>query len=115
MIRSTILAAVAVFATASAALAQTVPAPAAKAPAPAATAAQPKHDDGAREKFRQACGGDIAKLCGDAKPVANATPDQMKEARGKLRACLATHKAQLSADCKTAVVVREAAAQAKKS
>lgn len=92
-------------------------APAAKpaVTAPAATPAPAKTDDAARTKFRAACSADIAKHCGDVKPVANATPEQVKETRGKMRACLTSHKADLSKDCQAVMNEREAAAAAKKS
>ncbi|MEQ1615587.1 MAG: hypothetical protein ABL904_22765, partial [Hyphomicrobiaceae bacterium] len=106
--------------------APTAPAPAAAAKAPAAVTAPAapaatatpavKTDDAARGgKFRAACGADIAKLCGDVKPIANATPDQMKETRTKTRACLTTNTAKLSTECKSAMTEREAAQAAKKS
>lgn len=112
MLKTTVLAAFVAIATSAAAFAQTATPPAA---APATTAAA-KHEDGAGAKFRAACGADIAKLCGDVKPVADATADQKKESRGKMRACLTTHKAELSTGCKTVVDEREAnIAEKKKS
>lgn len=96
----------AVAAASGAAFAQTAPAPSG-ASAPAATTST-KPDDGNRAKFRQACGADLAKFCGDAKPAANATPEQMKEARAKTRACLATHQAELSVGCKSVLDERAA-------
>ncbi len=58
-------------------------------------------------KFQAACKADIAKHCGDV--------ERVKGERGKMRACLHTHKTDLSAACKAAVAERDAAAQAKKS
>ena len=116
MIRSSIAALVLV-AGSSFAIAQTA-APAAPAnPAAAATAApsvapnaavpaaQPdaNHSNPVWVKFRAACKADIAKHCGDV--------ERVKGERGKMRACLATHKTDLSADCKAAVAERDAAAQ----
>lgn len=126
MLKTTILATLLAVTTSVAAFAQTAPAPTAPAKAPSvttapavapATAATPaaKTDDAARTKFRAACGADIAKLCGDVKPIANATPDQMKETRTKTRACLTTNTAKLSTECKSAMSEREAAQAAKKS
>ena len=88
----------------------TQPAPA----APATAAAPAKQDHGDRGKFRAACAADLTKHCGDIKPIAGATPEQMKEQRSKIRVCLTSHKAQLSADCKAAVDEREASTAAKK-
>jgi hypothetical protein len=68
-----------------------------------------------RAKFRAACSADIAKYCGDTQPAADATPDQVKAQRGKLRACLTTNAANVTADCKTAMVEREKAYEAKKN
>jgi Cysteine rich repeat len=84
-------------------------APAIVAPTAAVPAAQPEahHNNPVWVKFRAACKADIAKHCGDVEKV--------KGERGKMRACLDTHKADLSADCKSAIVERDAAAQAKKS
>lgn len=125
MIRSSIAALVLV-AGSSFAIAQTA-APAAPAnPAAAATAApsvapnaavpaaQPdaNHSNPVWMKFRAACKADIAKHCGDVERVKG---ERVKGERGKMRACLATHKTDLSADCKAAVAERDAAAQAKKS
>ena len=125
MIRSSIAALVLV-AGSSFAIAQTA-APAAPAnPAAAATAApsvapnaavpaaQPdaNHCNPVWMKFRAACKADIAKHCGDVERVKG---ERVKGERGKMRACLATHKTDLSADCKAAVAERDAAAQAKKS
>lgn len=122
MIKTTMLATLLAVTTSVAVFAQTAPAPTPPAKAPAAvtapaTAATPaaKPDDAARNKFRAACGADIAKLCGDVKPIANATPDQMKETRTKTRACLTTNTAKLSTECKSAMSEREAAQAAKKS
>lgn len=72
-------------------------------------AAQPdtNHSNPVWVKFRAACKADIAKHCGDV--------ERVKGERGKMRACLHTHKTDLSADCKAAVAERDAAAQAKKS
>jgi len=115
MTKLTLIASLAALCVSGVAMAQTAPQPSPVAPAPAATAAPAKQDDAGRSKFRAACGADIAKLCGDIKPVANATPEQMKETRAKMRACLTTNSAKLSADCKSAMTEREAAAAAKKS
>ena len=121
MIRSSIAALVLV-AGSSFAIAQTA-APAAPAnPAAAATAApsvapnaavpaaQPdaNHSNPVWMKFRAACKADIAKHCGDVERVKG---ERVKGERGKMRACLATHKTDLSADCKAAVAERDAAAQ----
>jgi hypothetical protein len=134
MTRITLLAAFVAMSSSVAAFAQTAPAPvapaapavvapAAKAPAvttaPAAAPAVAKteptaEEKAARAKFRAACGADITKLCGTEAPVANATPEQMKTQRVKVRACLLTNEAKLSADCKTEVTEREAAMKAKK-
>ncbi len=125
MLKTTLIAGFVTLATSVAVFAQTAPAPTAPAKAPAAATAPAapaatatpaaKPDDAARGKFRQACGADITKFCGDIKPVANATPDQMKETRSKMRACLTTNSAKLSTDCKSAMSEREAASAAKKS
>ena len=79
------------------------------APTAAVPAAQPdaKHSDPVWVKFRVACKADIAKHCGDV--------ERVNGERGKMRACLDTHKTDLSADCKAAVAEPDAAAQAKKS
>ncbi len=79
------------------------------APNAAVPAAQPDtdHSNPVWAKFRAACKADIAKHCGDV--------ERVKGERGKMRACLHTHKTDLSADCKAAVAERDAAAQAKKS
>lgn len=79
------------------------------APNAAVPAAQPDtdHSNPVWVKFRAACKADIVKHCGDV--------ERMKGERGKMRACLHTHKTDLSADCKAAVAERDAAAQAKKS
>jgi hypothetical protein len=118
MTKITVLAALIALSAPVAAFAQSAPAPA----APGATVAAPTarsepspEEKAARGKFRDACGVDIAKFCADAAPVANATPDQMKGQRSKIRACLDTNKANLSTACKAVVVEREAAAAAKKS
>lgn len=112
IIRSSIAALVLV-AGSSFAIAQTA-APAAPAnPAAAATAAAPaaqpdaNHGNPAWMTVRNACKADIDKHCGNV--------ERVKGERGKMRACLDTHKADLSADCKAAVAERDAAAQAKKS
>ena len=88
--------------------------PATPAPtlAPSATAA-PSSMTPDRGKFRAACGADIAKYCGDSSVAANTTPT--KEQRTKVRACLTTHTAELSTDCKAAVIERETESKAKKS
>ena len=79
------------------------------APNAAVPAAQPdtNHSNPVWVKFRTACKADIAKHCGDV--------ERVKGERGKMRACLHTHKTNVSADCKAAVAERDAAAQAKKS
>ena len=79
------------------------------APNAAVPAAQPDtdHSNPVWVKFRAACKADIAKHCGDV--------ERVKGERGKMRACLHTHKTDLSAACKAAVAERDAAAQAKKS
>lgn len=115
MTKMTLIASLAAVCLSGVAMAQTASQPSPVAPAPAAAVAPAKHDDAARGKFRAACGADIAKLCGDVKPVANATPEQIKENRSKMRACLTTNSAKLSADCKSVMTEREAAAAAKKS
>jgi hypothetical protein len=117
MTKITVLAALIALSAPVAAFAQSAPAPAAPgaAAAPAAKTEPSPEEKAARAKFRESCGADIAKFCADAAPVANATPDQMKGQRSKMRACLDTNKANLSTACKAAVVEREAAAAAKKS
>ena len=59
----------------------------------------PPSDDGhaAFTKVRQACHGDIERLCHDVKP-----------GHGAIRECLKAHEAELSAGCQTAI--REARA-----
>jgi hypothetical protein len=99
---------------------QTTP-PTAVAPvAPVAAKADQRSEPSAEEKavrakFRAACSADIAKFCPEATPAADATPDQVKAARGKTRVCLTTNAANVSADCKTAMVEREKAYEAKKN
>jgi phosphate-selective porin len=123
MTKITVLAALIALSAPVAAFAQSAPTPApAPAPTTGATAAAPAaktepspEEKAARAKFRAACSADFAKFCADAMPVAGGTPDQVRTQRGKMRACIDTHKAELSADCKAAVVDREAAAAAKKS
>ena len=90
--------------------APTAPAATAVAPAAAApVAAQPEanQNNPAWQKFRAACAADVAKHCGDV--------ERVKGERGKVRACLDTHKASLSTECSAALAEREAAAKAKKS
>lgn len=94
------------------ALAQSAPATAPTAPSATAAPAAP---DAERNKFRAACGTDIQKFCGDVTIDSSTLPDQKREQRGKMRACLTTHNADLSVDCKAAVTAREAEHAAKKS
>ncbi len=84
-------------------------APAAVAPSAAAPAVQPdaNQNNPVWVKFRAACKADLAKHCGDV--------ERVKGERGKMRACLDTHKAELTADCTSAIVARDAAIAAKKS
>jgi hypothetical protein len=103
----------------AAGFAQTAPAPAAAPaavpPAPVAKAEPSEAEKAARAKFRAACSADVAKFCADAAPVAGATPEQMKGQRSKMRTCMETNKASLSADCKAAIVDRDVAVAARKS
>ena len=84
-------------------------APAASPPTAAAPAVQldANQNNPVWVKFRAACKADIAKHCGDV--------ERVKGERGKMRACLDTHKAELTADCSSAIVARDAAVAAKKS
>lgn len=73
------------------------------APAPSATAeAAPAvtPDDAARkemrEKFRIACGADVARFCADTE-------------KGKKRACLEQHQSEITSACKEALAERAAA------
>jgi hypothetical protein len=95
-----------------------VTAPAAVAPAVAAKPdqrAEPTAEEKAvRAKFRAACSADIAKYCADTQPAADATPEQVKSLRGKLRACLTTNAANVTPECKSAMVEREKSYEAKK-
>ena len=83
--------------------------PAAVAPSAAAPAVQPdaNQNNPVWVKFRAACKADLAKHCGDV--------ERVKGERGKMRACLDTHKAELTADCSSAILARDAAVAAKKS
>jgi len=97
------------------ALAQSAPASVSTMPtAPSATPA-PAAPIAARGKFRAACAADMTKFCGDVAAISSATPDQKKEQRGKMRACLTTHSADLSGDCKAAITARDLEHTAKKS
>ncbi len=97
------------------------PEPPTAAAAPSAASAPRSNPamDAVRAKFRAACGIDIAKHCKDVLPdgptTAATTPEQVKGRRSNLRACLASHSADLTLDCKTAITEREAAWQARKS
>jgi hypothetical protein len=117
MIRTALAAALMALAVPAAGFAQTAPAPTAPAAtvAPQAKTEPTAAEKEARAKFRAACSADIAKFCSDAMPVAGAAPDQMKAQRTKMRGCIDTHKADLSATCKAAIVERDAAVAAKKS
>lgn len=95
------------------ALAQSAPPPVSPTPSAATTTSTP--DNPERGKFRAACGADIAKYCGGTGSSNVSTPELMKEQRGKVSACLITHTADLSANCKAAVIERDAASKAKKS
>lgn len=93
MIRVSKFAAAMVVLTSTSVFAQTAPS-ATPAPAPAATpapAVQSLPADGAIGKFRQACAADVQKFCATA-----------EKGRGKMRACLDSHAADLSAPCQTA-------------
>lgn len=72
------------------------------APAAASPAAATTPEDAARkemrEKFRMACGADVAKFCADT-----------EKGRGKKRACLEQHQSEISATCKGALADRAAA------
>ena len=116
MTKTSLLAAVVALSLPALAFAQTAPAPATAPTAAPVTAVAPKAPDNAtRSKFRAACGADIAKHCGDAVAAKGATPEETKAQRGKVRACLTTHNAQLSTDCKAALTEIEAKAAQKKS
>ena len=68
----------------------------------------------ARAKMRVACGADIAKFCTEAVTVSPPGTNTKKQQRGQIRACLASHTADLSADCKATLAARSAARDAKK-
>lgn len=99
-----------------AASAQTAPAPPAPGPAgPTATgeAAPSPEELASRARFRSSCGPFIKSHCANVFSGNAVTPEERRDQRGKVRACLSANKDVLSADCRTALAEREAAAAAR--
>lgn len=109
-----------------AASAQTAPAPPAPGPAPSAPgqagpagptatgeAAPSPEELASRARFRSSCGPFIKSHCANVFSGNAVTPEERRDQRGKVRACLSANKDVLSADCRTALAEREAAAAAR--
>jgi hypothetical protein len=75
--------------------------------APVAAQTEAKHPNPIWQKYRAACAAELKTHCGDV--------ERIKGERGRMRACLDTHRASLGKECLSALTERDAAAIAKKS